>query len=270
MIEKETQSQRNARIRSPLAGWVGGKFLLAKRIVAKIPEEHQCYCEVFAGAGWVLFRKPPSATEVLNDKNQDVATLYRVIQHHFDEFARQFEWILTSRTEFARLSSIPGESLTDIQRAARFFYLQHTAFAGRIKGRQTFCYSVVQPPKLHLPTLRAELESVHNRLSEVYIECLSYDDILQRYDRPGTVFYLDPPYDGCEDYYGKGLWTHADFGNLAKILANIKGRFILSINNTSEMRETFGRFQIGEVETRYTLCATGNNLRTKELLITNF
>lgn len=77
-------------IRSPLAGWMGGKYQLSKRIVAEIPE-HLCYVEPFAGAAWVLFRKPESEVEVINDINRELVTFYRCIQHHLEEFVRYFK-----------------------------------------------------------------------------------------------------------------------------------------------------------------------------------
>ena len=114
-------------MRSPLSGWIGGKSQLASRIIARIPA-HRCYVEVLAGAAWVLFKRPESDVEVLNDLNRDVVTLYRVVQHHIEEFVRYFKWMLVSRDEFDRMRRVDPETLTDVQWAARFFYLQILPF----------------------------------------------------------------------------------------------------------------------------------------------
>jgi DNA adenine methylase len=86
--------------------WVGGKSRLAERIIPLIPD-HACYCEVFAGAAWLLFKKPESKSEVINDINVDLVTLYRVVQHHLEEFVRYFRWALVARDEFQRLHRVP-------------------------------------------------------------------------------------------------------------------------------------------------------------------
>ena len=54
---------------SPLRGWLGGKYRLAGTIIPLIPSDHTCYAEVFGGAAWVLFKKPPSKVEAINDIN---------------------------------------------------------------------------------------------------------------------------------------------------------------------------------------------------------
>lgn len=138
----------NTICRPPLAGWIGGKSLLAKRIIERIPEQ-VCYAEPFAGAAWVLFRKPESKVEVINDINKDVVTLYRCIQWHLEEFIRYFKWVLVSREEFERLKKADPATLTDIQRSARFYYLQQACFGGRITN-PTFGYGVTRPSKLNL------------------------------------------------------------------------------------------------------------------------
>jgi len=83
---------------SPLS-YIGGKSRLSKTIIERIPE-HQAYCEVFAGAAWVFFRKAPSKYETLNDLDSDLVTFYRVLQHHLEEFLNQFKWLLASREWF--------------------------------------------------------------------------------------------------------------------------------------------------------------------------
>jgi len=89
-----------------------------------------------------FFRKDPAKVEVLNDINGDIVNLYRVVQHHLEEFVRQFKWALTSRKLFEWTKSVPPETLTDIQRAARFYYLQKTSFGGYVE-KKTFGYATI-------------------------------------------------------------------------------------------------------------------------------
>lgn len=157
-------------IKSPLSGWMGGKWQLSKQIVPLIPE-HECYVEPFAGAAWVMFRKSPSGAEVLNDINRDIVTLYRVLQHHLEEFVRYFRWVLVSRDEFERWLQVRPDTLTDIQRAARFYYVQKCCFAGRIVA-PTFGTATTRPPRLNLLRIEEELSAAHLRLTRVYVENL--------------------------------------------------------------------------------------------------
>ncbi|MDR8085421.1 DNA adenine methylase, partial [Acinetobacter baumannii] len=85
--------------------------------------------ELFAGGAALFFmRDEQSKVEVINDLNGELVNLYRVVQHHLEEFVRQFKWALVSRQMFEWLKSASVDLMTDIQRAARFYYLQHTAF----------------------------------------------------------------------------------------------------------------------------------------------
>lgn len=107
----------------PIIPWMGGKRRLAKHLLPLFPE-HSCYVELFAGGAALFFMRPEAAkTEVLNDIDRQLINLYRVVQHHFDEFVRQFDWTLCSREVFTRLQATPPDTMTDIQRAARFFLL---------------------------------------------------------------------------------------------------------------------------------------------------
>lgn len=255
-------------MRKSFLSWVGGKARLADKIIARIPD-HSCYCEVFAGAAWVLFKKPESRAEVLNDINVDLVTLYRVVQHHLEEFVRYFRWVLVSRDEFKRLHQVAPGTLTDIQRAARFYYLMKSGFSSKV-GSSTFGVGTDRGPALNLLRIEEELSAAHLRLARVYIENLPFAELLERYDRPHTFFYIDPPYYGSEDDYGKGLFRRSDFGVLADLAARLKGRFILSINDTPEIRELFGRFTISRATTWYSLGSANKASAVRELLISNF
>jgi DNA adenine methylase len=253
-------------MKSPIP-WLGGKSRLADRIIPLIPS-HERYAEAFTGAGWVFFRKPQTRLESLNDINGELIAFYRVLQSHLEEFCKQFKWLLTSRElfdNFRRQQDAGG--LTDIQRAARFYYLQRLAFGGRQDG--TFGVDKTSPPRINLVRMEEELSQVHLRLTGVVIENLHWSDYINKYDASGTFYYLDPPYYGCEDDYGKDLFPRKDFQRMAEQLSNIKGKFLFSINDVPEIRDWFSSFRIQEVETVYTV-SKGGNQKVKELLIMNY
>ena len=250
------------------APYLGGKRNLAKRICARLAEiPHATYVEPFVGMGGVFLRRPFRArAEVVNDISTDVANLFRVLQRHYVALMDMLRWQLTSRAEFERLLAANADTLTDLERAARFLYLQRTAFGGKIAGRN-FGVAPATPARFDVTKLAAVLEEVHERLAGVVIERLPYAELIARYDRPDTLFYLDPPYWGCERDYGPGVFNRADFERLAEILAGIKGRFLLSLNDTLGVREVFGSFSIEAVETTYGI--SGKQQRAGEVLITS-
>jgi DNA adenine methylase len=251
--------------KSPLA-WLGGKSQLADRIVQRMPP-HETYCEVFAGAAWVLFRKPPSRIEIINDINGELITLYRCVKHHLAELVAQFRWMLVAREEFDAFLRTPADTLTDIQRAARFYYLSKSAFGAKVRG-PTFGIAASGQPRLNLLRLEEDLSEAHVRLARVWIEHKPYSAVIDRFDRPGTLFYVDPPYWGCEGDYGVDLFSRDDFQQLAELLGRVKGRFILSLNDVPEVREIFGGFSIEAVQTRYSINNSKGSERIGEVLIT--
>jgi DNA adenine methylase len=248
--------------------YMGGKSLLAKKIIPKIPA-HNCYCEVFAGAAWLLFKKEESDVEIINDVNTHLVTLYRVVKLHLREFIRYLEWILVSRDEFERFKNENPETLTDIQRAVRFYFLLKSGYAAKIE-KPIFNIAVTSRPRLNLLRIEEELSDIHLRLSRVYIENRSYEAIIPRFDRPDTFFYCDPPYCGFEDYYGKGVFSREDFGKLRDILSGLKGKFIMSINDHKEIRSLYEGFNIEVVATSYSAGGANKKKKVNELLIMNY
>ncbi|MEM5789739.1 MAG: DNA adenine methylase [Syntrophobacteraceae bacterium] len=225
---------------SPIC-WMGGKSKLSKRICEMIPE-HQAYAEVFAGGAWVFFRKDESRYESINDLNSDLVCFYRVLQHHLEEFCRQFKFLVSSREWFNDWNrQLSAGGLTDIQRAARFYYLQRHSFSADVLDR-TFGRSTHKAPRINLIRLEEELSAVHLRMSRVTIENLPWTLYVERYDSPTTFFYLDPPYFGFEDIYGRDLFSRDDFALLVTRLQQIKGKFLMSINDVQDIREAFGAF----------------------------
>lgn len=248
--------------------YLGGKSLLARKIIPMIPK-HICYCEVFAGAAWLLFKKEKSEVEIINDINSDLTILYRVIKHHLEEFIRYLKWILVARDEFERFKHENPDTLTDIQKAVRFFYLLKNGYSSRVYN-PTFSISTIKRSSMNLLRIEEELSAAHLRLARVYIENMHYYDLMKRFDKPHTFFYVDPPYFNCEDYYGKGIFNKEDFVRLNELFHGLSGKFIMSINDTPEIRELYKDFRIEQVPTSYSVAGAHRKKQVVELLIMNY
>lgn len=250
-----------------LTNFIGGKRNLSKRIGGIIDNTpHVCYCEPFVGMGSVFFgRKKMPIVEVINDLNGDISNLFRVVKWHCSAFTESVSQQLYSRDDFFRLLKTPPDTMTDINRGARFYFLQRACFGGKpLDG--TFPATTTRKKGIKPETMRRFFRKVNHRLAQVTIENLPYQDIIARYDRSGTFFYLDPPYFGYEHIYGKNLFNREDYTLMAEQLKLIKGLFLLSINDTPETRDIFSGFKVDEISTLYTI----NNKHTTELLYRNF
>ena len=253
----------------PAAPYIGGKRALSRVLVTAIDRiPHDGYAEVFMGMGGVFLRRTrrPRA-EFINDLSEDVATLFRILQRHYVAFLDMLRFQLTTRSGFERLLKVDPSTLTDLERAARFLYLQKLAFGGKVAGR-SFGVDTANSGGFDVTKLQPLLENIHERLASVTIERLPWQQFLDRYDRPGMLFYLDPPYHGSEGDYGKGMFPRAAFAEMAERLAQLQGTFLLSINDVPEIREIFSGFPMAQLSLRYTINGA-EPLDARELVISN-
>lgn len=251
----------------PIIPWQGGKRRLVSQLIEKIPE-HECYVELFAGGAALFFmREKQSKVEIVNDINGELVNLYRVVQHHLEEFVRQFKWAIISRQMFEWLKAASTDLMTDIQRAARFYYLQHTAFGAKSSG-QTFGTATTSKAPSFL-RIEDQLTEAYYRLSGVTVENLSWDECLQKYDRPHSFMYADPPYWKLAGY---GMEFGLDqYQRMAELMKSCQSKIMLSINDHPEMREVFAELNISTTLIKYTVGNSEQSRRLKqELIITNY
>lgn len=243
---------------------MGGKSKLRKTIIEMIPE-HTCYVELFFGAGWVYFGKDPSKVEVINDIDKELINLFRMIKYHASEIERQLEYEFSGRDIFEEYKNINVDCLTEINRAVRFLYLISQSFAG--KGG-TYGYGTTSKPRPQI-FYKNVLNDLKERLRNTYVENLSFDKIIEKYDREHTFLFVDPPYLETAGYENK--FVEKDHLILLDKLKNLKGKFLLTINDNPKVREWYKDFNIKEVEVSYTVSrqqkARG---KYKELIITNY
>ena len=270
-----TSNANHDMVNSPFK-WVGGKSRLRKQIISLLPK-HTCYVELFSGAAWVLFGKPPSDVEVLNDIDQELITFFRVVKEKPKELIASFEWELVSRAEFQRLASLDPMQLTDIQRAHRFYYLIMAGWGGELKYPrfQTSISDGGHGNRLigALETLKERIAPVHQRLKTVIIENLHWRNCLDRYDRPTTVMYIDPPYPDNGANYAYNMRGWKEHQELADRLHKTECKWILSSYDIPEVRGLYPQNYVVAVQMASGMKAKKNakeRVINKEVLITNF
>lgn len=247
-------------------GWVGGKRLLAKTIAALLPR-HTCYVEVFGGAAWVLFAKEPSKVEVYNDRDGRLVELFRSIKYHAQAFVRELEFVVPSRELFDLFREQRG--LTEIQRAARFYYVVKMSFG---KRGEHFGYGKDEgggTGGLVLHRVTARVDEVRQRLEKATVEHDDFERVLERFDGPKTCAFLDPPYIAGETY--RVPFTEDDHERLYAAVSRLQGRCLITYDDHEWVRQRYhgATWRIYAVTGKY-LLANAAPQAARQLIITNY
>lgn len=243
---------------------MGGKSKLRKTIISMLPQ-HVCYIELFFGAGWVYFGKEPSKVEVINDVDKELINLFRMIKYHAPEIERMLQYDFSGRDIFEEYKNESVGNLTEINRAVRFLYLITQSFASK-GGNYGYGTNTIPKQQIFYTEI---LNDLKRRLRNTYVENLSFEKVIDKYDREYTCFFADPPYFEVSGYSNRfGIKEHLF---LLEKLINLKGKFILTINDHEKVREWYKQFNFKEVEVNYSVSrdekARG---KYKELIITNY
>lgn len=224
---------------------------------------HDCYCEPFCGGMAVLLAKPRSKNEVVNDINGDLVTFYRCVRFHRDELLTELEFVLNSRQEFNDFRAQPG--LTDIQRSARWYTRNKIGFGGSV---DSFGVTVAQPHSSREGRMET-IRLLNLRLDRVTIEHMDWKKCMALYDRPTSFFFMDPPYTDC-GATNYGVWKDSDVVDLRQQLDRLRGRWLLTMNDSPAIRSIFHDCVLKPVSRiRGITNKTGKSTVYKELVISS-
>jgi len=251
--------------------WIGGKKSLRELIVSLFPLYYERYIEVFGGGGWVLFHKPPGNDfEVYNDFNGLLTNLYRCVREKPNELIDALYFVLNSREDFDRVKEALSRDspISDVLRASYFYQLIRYSYASGLTSYGS------QPHDMwsNFPLI----EQAHRRLSKVVVENKDFEKLIRQYDRPVSFFYADPPYFETEKYYknvGEDGFKKEDHIRLRDTLMGIEGKFLLSYNDCSFIRELYDApniqiesyTRINNIKQRY-----DNGAQFPEILVANY
>jgi DNA adenine methylase len=242
---------------------------LAKDIIDLIPQEHNIYIEVFGGAASVLYQKQPSKLEVLNDINSELINLHRAIRNNPQTLSMFLNDLFISREIFDDIRKRKIKPKNNIERAAFYYYQLTQSFRSKGDNFAMAAKSGRKPKNIY-----RDFKKISDRLKYVTIENMSFSKLIPLYDKEDAFFYIDPPYVSTESYYkntgGFGIKEHEQ---LAELLSKVKGKFLLSYNDSVVVRELYKDFNIRSTkEIEYTLGKNmhGKNKSVREVFITNY
>lgn len=235
----------------PFAKWVGGKRKLAERILTYRPANMQRYVELFVGGGAVFFELRATGYDgpvLLSDVNAELITTYRVIQTDVDVLIAELQGLKNEEKFFYEIRALDSATLSPVERAARFIYLNKTAFNGvwreNLSGKMNVPFGKYENPAI---CDEENLRAVAQALQNTTIECGSYDEHALCV-KAGDFCYFDPPYVPVNETsnfttYSKGGfsldWQKALVA-WAKHCAKVGAKVVLSNADVPLVHELYG------------------------------
>lgn len=239
-----------SKISSPPVRYVGGKWNLAPWIMSHFPQNYRCYVETHAGGAGVFFCKPPSTAEVLNDRNQEIVTFFDVLRERRAELIEAIELTPYSRVELQRAMK-PVED--PLERARRFYIRSLQSFSnGEGERSLNWRFQINKDSLVNRWNKTSHLWACAQRLKAAQLECDTAENVIDRFDDPNTLFYVDPPYvhqtRGEKRLYRFEM-TDDDHRALANQLKQVKGAVVISGYDSALYQELYAGWRMVTRET---------------------
>ena len=247
------------KISRPLLRYPGGKFRIAKWICSHFPS-YGFYCEPYCGAASVFFHKPKTKAEIINDIDEEVINVFRVLQDP-KKSKRLEELLRLTPLSYAEYKLAKEPTKDPIEWARRIIYQSFSTIGTDGITRQLSGFRGI---KNHESGIHAGqewaaypniIQAFTNRLKGVIIECRPALQVIKIYDSPTTLFYLDPPYlmetrSRNRNLYTNEMSTKELHIELAKVLHKIKGMAILSGYDSPLYQELYSTWKTSKISAR--------------------
>lgn len=267
-----------------MISYIGGKYRQAKWIASYYPPIMKKYVEVFGGAMWVYINSDLTAEEVYyNDFNPFMANLFACC-HEYKEF---IPWLNKNKAQDINLfNNFKEEILEKIERNEKIKFPDFN-LASKYVYIVTQCFSGIMSKNVKMVNLKGKYKSkyysfldrikkpkIQQKLDKLQVSNLSYDKFIMQHDEKDTYFYLDPPYYSTENLYAFHNFNINDHEILAKILQNMKSKWVLSYYEFDKLHEWFPQDKYKWIKKDYkkaSMASKGKKQSTgTELLVKNF
>jgi DNA adenine methylase len=253
--------------------YYGGKYELSKILVPLIPH-HVRYVEVFAGGLSMFFRKSKVKWNVLNDIDNNIVNLYMCVIYKHDELVENLFWIPKSRKLFLdfreEIKEIREIEIPDPKQAAKYFYCIRNSFNKLI-------HTPFSMNKDMNKNWDEELKYSRMFLGGATIENLDFGTLFDKYyPKEDDFWYLDPPYMVATEkgsYYMNNftLEDHTRLRDRVKEIDEAGGKFMISYDYRSEIKELYKEYNVQTLNMRYTgATKDARKVGRKEYIIMNY
>lgn len=242
---------------TPPFGRVGSKASLRDRVYSRFPKNFNTYIEPFIGGGSIFFGYDfGDKKSVINDKDKQLISAYKILKRGVSGDFKKYD-----TTNLATLNNLMNKKGgTDLDRLIAFRIRSNNTFGGLGTGK---VYKTTSPMRLLV-----KVDKYKEKLKNTTILNQDYKAVINRYDNAGAFFYFDPPYENSDDLYKYDTFNYPE---MAEKLKKLKGKFLLSVNDSSAIRNLFKGFKIRGVSVIGGGHGQGVGAGTrKELLISNY
>ena len=260
-----------------LLRWAGSKRRLLPQLSHYWMPHYQRYIEPFVGSGALFFSLNPTAA-VLGDINADLIDCLKTVRDQPKEVHETAVSIPSNRDSYYQVRAIVPSSLTDVQRAARFIFLNRFSFNGLYRTNLAGQFNVPYAPTKtgRLPSLESFNHSAE-KLKNAVLTCSDFEFLLSEHARPGDFVYLDPPYAASQrrifSEYDKNTFTLSDLDRLASSLSRLdklKAHWVLSYAYCRESLEAFDRWPSRKIFIQRNIAGFSRHRRkAAELIVSN-
>lgn len=259
----------------PFLKWAGGKTQLLDELSKYIPEKYNKYIEPFLGGGALFFHiKPKNA--ILSDLNPELVNCYKIVRDNVEELILALNEFLNDETLFYEIRSLNVADLNEIERAARFIFLNKTCFNGLYRENKKGDFNVPFGRNKNVNISNEEvLRNASFALSTAKIICADYKYILRRYSEEGDFVFLDPPYDAVNSTSDFQRYTKDSFydddqislRNEVNRLVKIGSKVLSTNSNTDFINELYNVYKREVIETRRTISSKATSRKGQDLII---
>ncbi len=174
----------------------GSKWGLSEWIISLFPEHHS-YLEPYFGSGAVLFNKPRSHIETVNDLDNNVVNLFEWIKKDPERLAHEIYYTPYARQVYEdAFASVPKNSL---EKAVNFYIRLNMGHGFRTSGKKVGWKNDIQGRERAYAaqdwcSIPDKIMQAAERLRGVQIENRPAVEVIQRLNYPNVLIYADPPY----------------------------------------------------------------------------